>query len=79
VSEGRRELYPKFQFGGNAEPLAVMAEILEVVPADARGWPLLSWLDAENALLGGRKPRDLLRENPDGVVKAAADYYSLDD
>ena len=79
VSAGRRELYPQFEFGANAEPLAVIAKILKVAPADARGWPLLSWFDAENMLLGGRKPRDILREDPDSVVEAATAYYSQDD
>jgi hypothetical protein len=79
VSEGRRDLYPQFQFDDNAAPLPVIAEILKIAPADARGWPLLSWFDAGNVLLGGRRPRELLRQNPKEVKLAAVDYYSLDE
>lgn len=79
VSEGRRDLYPQFQFDQNAAPLFVIAEILKLVPQDARGWPLLSWFDAGNVLLSGRKPRELLREDPEEVKRAAADYYTEDE
>ena len=79
VSEGRRELYPQFQFDENAAPLTVIAEILRIVPADARGWPLLSWFDAGNVLLGARAPRELLRQDPEAVKRAAVDYYTSDE
>ena len=79
VSEGRRDLYPQFLFDQNAAPLPVIAAILKLAPPDARGWPLLSWFDAGNVLLRGRKPRELLGEDPEAVKRAAADYYTEDD
>lgn len=79
VSEGRRELYPQFQFDDHAAPLPVMADILHAVPADACGWPLLSWFNAGNVLLGGRKPLEVIRQDPEAVQRAATDYYLQDD
>jgi len=79
VSEGRRELYPQFQFDPNAAPLQAIAEILKDVPPDARGWPLLSWFNARNVLLDGRKPLEVLGQDPEAVKRAAADYYLQDD
>lgn len=79
VSEGRRDLYPQFQFDDNAAPLPIMADILSFIPEDARGWPLLSWFDAHNALVGGRKPREVIRQDPDTVKSAAEEFYSQDD
>ena len=79
VNEGRRELYPQFEFDDNAAPLPVITEVLKLVPADARGWPLLSWFNAGNVLLDGRKPLELVRQDPEAVKRAAADYYSQDD
>ena len=79
VTEGRRDLYPQFEFDHNAAPLPVIAEILKLVPADGRGWPLLSWFSAGNVLLNGRKPLELLRDKPEAVERAAEDYYTQDD
>jgi hypothetical protein len=78
VTEGRRDLYPKLEFDDNAAPLPVIAEILKLVPTDARGWPLLSWFNAGNVLLDGRKPLELLRDKPEAVKRAATDYYTQD-
>jgi hypothetical protein len=78
VREGRNYLYPRFQFTQDAAPLDAIADILEVVPEDARGWPLLSWFEAPSTLLDGRKPSEVLAKDPAAVRTAAADFYSDD-
>lgn len=78
VREGRNYLYPRFQFTQDAAPLDAIADVLKVVPEDARGWPLLSWFEAPSTLLGGRKPREVLAKDPAAVRAAAADFYSDD-
>lgn len=75
------DLYPAFQFNLDCAPIPIMAEILKVVPQDSHGWPLLSWLDARNCLLDGRKPRELLTLSPARqaqVVKEAERFYFLE-
>jgi hypothetical protein len=78
VREGRNYLYPRFQFTQDASPLDAIADVLKVVPEDARGWPLLSWFEAPSTLLGRRKPSEVLATDPAAVRTAAADFY-LDD
>lgn len=79
VRSSKQDLYPVFQFDPNAEPLAVMRKIIEAVPTASQGWPLLSWFEARNRLLGGEKPSDLLSTEPERVLKAARRFYSRDD
>jgi hypothetical protein len=78
VREGRNYLYPRLQFDQDAAPLEAIADVLKVVPEDARGWPLLSWFEAPSTLLGGRKPSEVLAKDPAAVRAAAADFYSDD-
>jgi hypothetical protein len=78
VREGRNYLYPRFQFTQDAAPLDAIADILKVVPEDARGWPLLSWFEAPSTLLDGRKPSEVLAKDPAAVRTAAADFYADD-
>jgi hypothetical protein len=78
VREGRNYLYPSFQFTSDAAPLDGLAEILNVVPEDARGWPLLSWFEAPSVLLGGRKPSEVVAKDSAAVRNAAADFYADD-
>lgn len=79
VRSSKQDLYPKFLFADNALPLSVIKDILAVVPKDAQGWSLLSWMEAKNALLGGRKPAEVLKDEPASVVAAAARFYSRED
>jgi hypothetical protein len=78
VRQGRSYLYPRFQFTQDAAPLDAVADVLKVVPEDARGWPLLSWFEAPSTVLGGRKPSETLAKDPAAVRAAAADFYSDD-
>jgi hypothetical protein len=78
VREGRNYLYPRFQFTQDASPLDALVDVLKVVPEDARGWPLLSWFEAPSGLLGGRKPIDVLAQDPAAVRDAAVDFYADD-
>jgi hypothetical protein len=78
VRQGRSYLYPRFQFTQDAAPLDAVADVLKVVPEDARGWPLLSWFEAPSTVLGGRKPSEILAKDPAAVRAAAADFYSDD-
>ncbi|HEY4211560.1 MAG TPA: hypothetical protein VGM84_08780 [Steroidobacteraceae bacterium] len=72
------DLYPRFQFAQDGTPLVAVADLLKVVPDDARGWPLLSWFEAPNVLLSGRKPSEVLANDPEVVRAAAASFYFQD-
>jgi hypothetical protein len=80
VQVGPRDLYPAFQFDQrDAKPLPGMALVLSKVPEGSRGWPLLSWLEAENRLLGGSKPSNLLQSAAQQVADAAERFFSTDE
>jgi hypothetical protein len=79
VDRGGSLFYPEFQFTEDDLPRPIMKDLLATVPADARGWPLLSWFDAPNAHLDGRKPREVVASRPDKVLKAAQRFYGSDE
>jgi len=80
VPEGKRYLYPQFQFAEkDARPKAAVAMVLRRVPDAARGWPLLSWFNAPNVLLDDRKPLEILDSDPARVAEAAGRFYDRGD
>ena len=79
IQSGNRDLYAAFQFDEDAEPRPVIKDVLKIIPEDARGWSLLSWFDAKNVLLNGRKPSEVLASDAAAVLSAAARFYSRED
>jgi hypothetical protein len=70
VPHAGRTMFLGFQFGEDAQPLAVIAPVVEAL-ADWEGWDVAGWFVFRNALLGQRRPVDLLSDDPDAVVAAA--------
>jgi hypothetical protein len=66
----RTDRYPAFQFGDDGKPLPVIATVLEIMGSE-KPWSVALWLVAGSGWLGGRRPVDLLRTDPDAVVHAA--------
>jgi len=80
VPDGNRDMYPMFQFSSDdASPKKAIAQILQRVPEPARGWPLLSWFNAENVFLKNRKPLDVIGSDPEAVADAADRFFGRDD
>jgi hypothetical protein len=80
VTDGNRDLYPAFQFSeADSRPKDTIATVLEHVPLEARGWPLLSWFNAPNVFLGNQKPLEAIDSDPDAVAEAADRFYGRDD
>jgi hypothetical protein len=67
---GRR--IPAFQLRDGA-PRPVIARVLSALAGSLEGWELLLWFTASNGWLDGARPVDLLDEDPDAVVVAAAE------
>ncbi len=71
VTHQRTPWYLGFQFDEDGRPLPVIAPVIEQL----RTWPaweLAAWFVKENGMLDRRRPVDLLTDEPDGVVAAAA-------
>lgn len=70
VSTGQRDLYPAFQFGEDGRPLPLIARLLEIFEGWSP-WGIALWLASNTDWLGGRRPVDLLRSEPEAVLEAA--------
>jgi hypothetical protein len=63
--------FPGFQFDEQGQPIAAVAEVIRRLGERLSEWGLAMWLTASNGWLGGRRPVELLHEEPDAVVNAA--------
>lgn len=67
-------VYPGFQFDADGEPRPVVAQALAALPRDQMSdWEVALWWTAGNGLIAGRRPVDLLEEDPDTVVRVAGE------
>jgi hypothetical protein len=69
-------LYLAFQFDQHGHPAPVIEQVIKEV-GDAPNWDLAYWFVRSNWLLEGRRPVDLLTEDPDAVIRAASHDAAL--
>ena len=74
VPMGDELLYPGFQFTAEGKPHPAVGAALAELRADPRlsDWQAALWFAGSNGWLGGRRPIDLLDDEPDAVVKRRA-------
>lgn len=73
VRLGDQQLYPAFQFDDHGRPLQVLARVLEhLSDGGLTDWQTALWFTSPTGWLGARRPVDLLTDQPDAVVEAAA-------
>jgi hypothetical protein len=66
--------YPGFQFDSAGKPKPVIAGVLRYLGSqDVSPWQQALWFSTANGWLRGRRPVDLLDDEPDAVVAAARD------
>lgn len=76
VPSERGYRYPPFQFGQDGRVLPEMAELLTILPkGNGSGWSQVEWLYAPHPRLEGRRPRDVMAENPSRVLDAARRHF----
>jgi hypothetical protein len=73
VPVGDEWLYPGFQFTAEGRPRAVVGRVLDLMRSDPHttDWQVALWFATPTGWLGGRRPADVLDEDPDAVVEAA--------
>lgn len=73
VPVGDELLYPGFQFTPEGRPRPAVGAALAILRSDAglSDWQAALWFVGANGWLGGRRPVDLLEDDP-GAVEAAA-------
>lgn len=55
------------------QPCAAIKKVIDVFGDQKGGWGLAYWFASVNRFLGGRRPQDVLKENPEQVIAAAED------
>ena len=70
VPNGRADLFPAFQFDAHGQPRPAVAEVIRHL-ARSSEWGRALWWNAPSGWLGGRRPRELLDDDPAAVVEAA--------
>lgn len=66
------DYYPSYGFDPvRFRPLAGMGPVLEVLKDYKDSWGLAYWFMSANSPLGGRRPKDVLAGDPQGVLEAA--------
>ena len=72
VSHGGRTIIPAFQFDADAEPRPELQPVLQtLIDAGVQSWVVWTWLTAPTSLLSGVVPEQLVRSNPQRVLRAA--------
>lgn len=69
------DLYPIYSLDKNNEyrPVAGLKPILELFKGIKDSWGVAYWFAGANGFLGGKRPQELLQENPVLVLEAAKD------
>lgn len=65
-----QDYFPAFQFAADGRPLESVAQVLEAL-GQPRGWETALWFTAANGYLAGRRPVDLLENEPEAAAEAA--------
>jgi hypothetical protein len=60
-----------FQFDEQGQPIPAVADVIRRLGGRMSEWGLALWLTASNGWLGDKRPVDLLRVDPEAVVRAA--------
>lgn len=72
IQHGDKDLFPLYALDktNSFRPYPVVAEILAVLKG-WHGWALANWFESPNGYLGNKKPREVIGEQPEEVLKAA--------
>jgi Poly(hydroxyalcanoate) granule associated protein (phasin) len=62
---------PSFQLDEAGHPRPAVAKVIQILEGDTSDWGLALWFTAANGSLGGKRPVDLLKDDPERVVQAA--------
>ncbi len=71
VTHGNATYVPGFQFDDRGRPHPAVAKVIQILGKQISDWGLALWFTAPNGWLDGKRPVDLLNEDPKEVVQAA--------
>jgi hypothetical protein len=72
---GGDELFPAYGLdpSNSYRPLKELAEIIKILGEEKDAWGMAYWFASLNSFLGGTRPQDVLVQEPQRVIAAAAD------
>ena len=70
ITDNDGELFPAFQFHFKF-PFPAIKTILDSVPQEVVGWPLLTWFATRNTFLGLKRPMDIQKRDFRKVIVVA--------
>ena len=62
---------PSFQFDEKGRPRPAVAKVIEILGKDTSDWGIALWFAGANGWLDGKRPVDLLEDEPKEVIQAA--------
>lgn len=63
--------YPAYALDEAYQPLKILKEILAVFGETTSPWSIATWMGTTNGWLDGKKPKDVLKQQPAAVLHAA--------
>jgi hypothetical protein len=72
IRVGDQQLYPAFQFDEDGRPVEAVGGALEHLRGELTDWQTALWFTTASGWLGGQRPVDILRDDPEAVAGAAA-------
>ena len=73
ISQQGVDLFPLYGLDSVFRPLPVVQKILKVFKGMKNDWGIAFWFGSANSFLGGQRPQDVLKSNPESVIEAAKD------
>ena len=71
INRRNQNEFPRYQFDPLGQPIDAVARVLEIFQGYTP-FRIASWFESTSSELGGRRPREVLADNPSAVVAAAA-------
>ena len=71
INRRNQKEFPRYQFDPLGQPIDAVARVLEIFQGYTP-FRIASWFESTSSELGGRRPREVLADNPAAVIEAAA-------
>jgi hypothetical protein len=70
INRRNQNEFPRYQFDPLGQPIDAVAKVLEIFEGYTP-FRIASWFESTSSELGGRRPREVLADNPSAVIEAA--------
>ncbi|WP_417657117.1 hypothetical protein [Pseudidiomarina aestuarii] len=71
VSRQGKDWYPAYEFMDDGHPIPLMKDLLDILKPKNTDLAIACWFENHNSWLDGMKPKDVLMEEPEELLKAA--------